>query len=459
MVTDVSLQYVRFARMIGAILAVLSAFEAWAFCFGDRPAHVRLWLLLMVLLAGLAPVGAQSFRGQPKLEFELQIVIDLFTATLCSFGTWLGAAWIAVDMPPSGLLFTVFLCACITISACRYLAVRVSRKMAPRQNYLIYGDSKLAVSAAQLLTRAPARIHILGFIEDGMGHLINEPLPHPVFKSIDDATAANSGHNIDGVIIVSPETSADDIAALRRDFRRRVRNVFLVPATTVQPGQLVTEKEVASLKCFLLGAKEFDWPERAIKRLVDLVIASIAVVFFMPLMLICAALIKLESPGPVIYRQLRFTTDNRLFECYKLRTMRVSESTPGRIELTQRKDARVTRVGAFLRRTSLDEIPQFINVLQGHMSVVGPRPHPPGVMAAGRTYEDIVADFIERYKVKPGITGLAQVSGLRGNTFTEQDIEQRFQYDIAYISNWSLALETLIILKTLSSGFWGKNAF
>jgi exopolysaccharide biosynthesis polyprenyl glycosylphosphotransferase len=445
--------------MIGAIASVLLAFEAWAFWFGERPPHIRLWLLLMVLLAGLSPVGDQSFREQPRLAFELQVVIDLFTATLCTFGTWFGATWIAIDTPPAGLVFFVFLPACIGLPVCRYVVERITATMAPRRTYLIYGDSKMAVSAAHLFSRSAARIDIIGFIEDGTGRLVNEPLPHPVFKTIDEALAANHGASVDGVIIVSPETSPDVIASLRREFRRKVRNVFLVPATTVQPGQLVTEGEVASLKCYLLGAKEFDWPERAMKRFVDLVIASVAVVFFMPLMLICAVLIKLESPGPVIYRQLRFTTDAKLFECYKLRTMRVSESNSGRIELTQRKDARVTRVGKFLRRTSLDEIPQFINVLQGHMSVVGPRPHPPGVMAAGRTYEEIVTDFIERYKVKPGITGLAQVSGLRGNTFTEQDIEQRFQYDIAYISNWSLALETLIILKTLSSGFWGKNAF
>lgn len=134
-------------------------------------------------------------------------------------------------------------------------------------------------------------------------------------------------------------------------------------------------------------------------------------------------------------------------------------SGPGEIRLTERDDRRVTRLGAFLRRTSLDEFPQFFNVLRGEMSVVGPRPHPPGVKAGERMYEEVVEAFAERYKVRPGITGWAQVNGLRGNTFTERHLTERFAYDIEYIQNWSFELDLWIVLRTAFGGFGGRNAF
>jgi len=136
-----------------------------------------------------------------------------------------------------------------------------------------------------------------------------------------------------------------------------------------------------------------------------------------------------------------------------------TEGADKEIRLTERGDSRVTRVGDFLRRTSLDEFPQFFNVLLGQMSVVGPRPHPPGVKAGDRIYESVVVDFVERYKVRPGITGWAQVNGLRGNTFTEEHLTERFSYDIQYIQNWSLELDAWIVFKTVLGGFGGKNAF
>lgn len=197
----------------------------------------------------------------------------------------------------------------------------------------------------------------------------------------------------------------------------------------------------------------------AVKRIEDIVIALVALAMLSPVFIVVPILIKLEDGGPVFFRQPRFGHRNRLFDCLKFRSMSVHQSEHGKVLLTERNDPRVTKVGRIIRKLSLDEIPQFINVLKGDMSVVGPRPHPPGVKAGDKTYEEAVERFEVRYCVKPGITGWAQVNGLRGNTFTVDDIRNRFEYDMYYIRHWSLWLDIVIIVRTALLGFTGKNAF
>ena len=235
--------------------------------------------------------------------------------------------------------------------------------------------------------------------------------------------------------------------------------MFVASPLAVADVGVVSETRVGDALCYVFGTQGLGRVERAVKRTIDVIVSVIALAIFSPVLLFCAIMIKLESEGPVIFRQQRFATVSRLFECYKLRTMVTSRPDETGVVLTQRNDLRVTRFGSLLRRSSLDEVPQFLNVLQGHMSVVGPRPHPPGVKAGERVYEEVITDFGERYAVKPGITGWAQVSGLRGNTFDERLLVTRYEYDMEYIRHWSLSLEILIILKTLFNGFGGKNAF
>ncbi len=200
--------------------------------------------------------------------------------------------------------------------------------------------------------------------------------------------------------------------------------------------------------------------QAAVKRLMDIGVALCALLVFLPVFIVVPVLIKLEDPaGSVFFRQKRYGRNGRLFDCLKFRSMYQDKTAAGEIRLTERNDPRVMKIGKFIRRTSLDELPQFLNILKGDMSAVGPRPHPPGVKAAGRYYEDIIPSFMDRYAVKPGLTGWAQVNGWRGNTFTEADLQGRFDCDMYYIRNWSLWLDIVIILRTLIMGFTGKNAF
>lgn len=195
---------------------------------------------------------------------------------------------------------------------------------------------------------------------------------------------------------------------------------------------------------------------RVIKRFFDILFSSFVIVFILSwLYPIIYFLIKLESPGPVFFVQERSGRDNNPFKCYKFRSMRVNDE--GNTKQATKGDARITKVGAFLRRTSLDEFPQFFNVLLGHMSVVGPRPH---MLSHTLQYSQLIDQFMVRHFIKPGITGWAQINGLRGETKTVNDMLARVEADVWYMENWSFLLDLRIIVMTFFKSIYGdKNAF
>jgi putative colanic acid biosynthesis UDP-glucose lipid carrier transferase len=185
------------------------------------------------------------------------------------------------------------------------------------------------------------------------------------------------------------------------------------------------------------------------------VLASAILVLISPLMLAIAVAIKLTSPGPVIFRQRRYGLDGREIVVYKFRSMTVAEDGAV-VKQAQKDDPRVTPLGAFLRRTSLDELPQFINVLQGRMSVVGPRPH---AVAHNEMYRKLIKSYMVRHKVRPGITGWAQVNGFRGETDSLDKMQARIEYDLDYLRHWSLKLDLAIIWRTIFVVLKRQNAY
>ncbi len=190
-----------------------------------------------------------------------------------------------------------------------------------------------------------------------------------------------------------------------------------------------------------------DWAAVA-KAMEDKVIAAVALLVLSPIMLLVALAIKLDSRGPVFFKQRRFGFNNELIEVYKFRSMYTDKTDADARRLVSRNDPRVTRVGRFIRKTSLDELPQLINVLKGELSLVGPRPHATHAKAEDRLYDEVVDGYFARHKVKPGITGWAQVNGWRGETDTEEKIQRRVEHDLYYIENWSLAFDLYILLRT-----------
>lgn len=195
---------------------------------------------------------------------------------------------------------------------------------------------------------------------------------------------------------------------------------------------------------------------RLIKAIEDRLIAAVILLFISPLLMLIAIGIKLTSKGPVFFKQHRHGWDGRIIKVYKFRTMVEHQEKEGWVTQATIADARVTKFGKFLRRTSLDELPQFINVLQGRMSIVGPRPH---ALAHNEFYKDAIHTYMQRHRVKPGITGWAQVNGWRGETDTLSKMQKRIEYDLFYINNWSLSFDLKIIFLTLYRGFISHNAY
>lgn len=199
----------------------------------------------------------------------------------------------------------------------------------------------------------------------------------------------------------------------------------------------------------IVAAGPLNFRDRIIKRLFDVVASSAAIILLSPVLAATAIAVKLSSPGPVFFRQVRLGRDARPFRIYKFRSMRTDMSDFRADTLTQRDDPRVTRVGAFIRHTSLDELPQLFNVLKGDMSMVGPRPHAPGAKAADSLYWEVDRRYWARHCIKPGITGLAQIRGYRGNTEAYEDLILRLQSDLEYVTDWSVWGDIRIMAATV----------
>jgi len=196
-----------------------------------------------------------------------------------------------------------------------------------------------------------------------------------------------------------------------------------------------------------------------VKEVEDRVIAALALALLSPVMLAVAAAVKLTSKGPVLFRQKRHGFNNALVEVYKFRSMYVEMSDASAAKLVTRDDPRVTPVGRFIRRTSLDELPQLFNVLKGELSLVGPRPHAMQAKAGNRIYDEVVEGYYARHRMKPGITGLAQINGWRGETDTEAKLQRRVEFDIQYIDTWSVWMDLYILAMTPLSLINARNAY
>jgi putative colanic acid biosynthesis UDP-glucose lipid carrier transferase len=262
-------------------------------------------------------------------------------------------------------------------------------------------------------------------------------------------------HRVDVIYIALPMASQPRILRLLEELRDTTASIYFVPDIFVSDLIQARVDFVGELPVVAVCETPFYGFNGLVKRASDLVLATGILLLISPLMLAIAAGVKLSSPGPVLFKQRRYGVDGRKIVVYKFRSMTVAEDGDV-VRQATRNDSRVTRFGAFLRRSSLDELPQFINVLQGRMSVVGPRPH---AVAHNELYRKLIRGYMIRHKVRPGITGLAQVNGMRGETDTVDKMKMRIEYDLAYLRNWSIALDLKIVLKTVLVVLRKQNAY
>ena len=276
---------------------------------------------------------------------------------------------------------------------------------------------------------------------------------------LDDLKQICQTESIDAIVIALPSAQSKRIAETIDRLLTVPADIFLAPDLAHFDLALRKGTHLGSVPLSGLTRLPMrDWAGIA-KWIEDKVIVAAAVILLAPLLALTTVLIKLDSPGPVLFRQRRFGFNNVAFDVYKFRTMEHSQCDLTGGQQTSRNDKRVTRIGRFLRRTSIDELPQLINVWIGDMSIVGPRAHPVGMMVANQPYDQIVRHYAARHRVKPGITGLAQVNGNRGEVTTREKAESRVRYDLFYIENWSIWLDLWIVLRTVLRLPFDRSAY
>ncbi len=336
----------------------------------------------------------------------------------------------------------------------RWLHSRIQRRLQRRgkgaERVLIVGTGEVGRMILQKIQHTPGLgYQAVGFVD--VNPTASRVLGLPVFGSIDDLPRVIEEQGIAEVIIALPEASHQELVGIVAQCEREKVSIRVFPDVFQIMASEVTISDLAGLPLLTIRDVALRGWKLTLKRIVDIVFSSLFLFFMSPLMMLVALAIKLDSPGPVFFVQERMGLDAKPFKLLKFRSMRqdAEANGPG---WTTKNDPRRTRVGAFIRKTSIDELPQFINVLMGDMSVVGPRPEQPAYV---EQFRQSIPRYMERHREKAGITGWAQVNGLRGDT----SIAERTKYDLWYIENWSLWLDFRIMLRTVFKIFTDQSAY
>jgi Undecaprenyl-phosphate glucose phosphotransferase len=361
-------------------------------------------------------------------------------------------------------LLGLYGCGLVGLAAGRAVVATIMRRWIAcgyhTQTVAIVGGNDLAEQLISRLEANPFGIWILGVFDEGQRDNITNIRGVPKLGGIDDLVEYAKQDLVDTVIITLPTAAKARIKAVIRKLRQHPVSIRLLPGSIglerISPLRLA-RTEVPGMQLIIVGDRPISELALFVKGALDRVGASLGLILLAPILLGCVIGIAISSPGPVLFRQKRIGYREREFDIFKFRTMHAVDQPEK--HLTQKNDPRVFKFGSLLRKTSLDELPQLLNVLKGDMSLVGPRPHMPEARAAGLLYFKAVNDYADRHRVKPGITGWAQVNGWRGPTETIEQIERRVEHDVYYIENWSLMFDCIIIVETIFFGFSGKNAF
>jgi putative colanic acid biosysnthesis UDP-glucose lipid carrier transferase len=321
---------------------------------------------------------------------------------------------------------------------------------------VIAGAGEAGQKLAQELMNAPyLGIRFVGFFDDRSAQRLGPVSPGELLGKMTDLAREVKEQRIDLVFVTLPMASQPRIMRLLDELRDTTGSVYFMPDIFLFDLIQARMDTINGIPIVAVCETPFYGINGLIKRLSDIVIASVILILIAPLLVAIAIGVKLSSPGPVLFKQRRYGLDGRDITVYKFRSMTVCEDGDV-IQQATKNDQRITPFGALIRRTSMDELPQFINVLQGRMSVVGPRPH---AIAHNEMYRKLIKGYMVRHKVRPGITGLAQANGMRGETETLDKMKARIEYDLAYLRNWSLRLDLSIILRTIWVVLKGRNAY
>jgi putative colanic acid biosynthesis UDP-glucose lipid carrier transferase len=440
------------------------------------PLNADYTVLLLLLLGGMG-VAYDQFGLYRSNSSHTRKALTLFKAWTLVFGfllvigfatkqTDVYSRWLVAQLYVVGFLVQVALHFVI-----RELQIRLLRRAVAPENVLIVGTGRLARYLHNKISNNPwLGQRVIGCLalpkaepahQGSTAHRLQEPsnfagLQEPsVIGPFEEMLTIIDQHGIDTVYFAIPLDASDLIEEMYLSLLDKHVAVHWVP--DIYSMLLVNHsvREIAGLPVLTLSETPLTGTRLLFKAVEDFVLSALILLLVSPLLLIIAAAIKLDSAGPVFFKQARNGWSGKTFHIWKFRSMHVHQPDEGIVKQATRNDPRITRVGAFLRKTSLDELPQLINVLRGEMSLVGPRPH---AVQHDMEYSQRINSYFARHNIKPGITGLAQVRGFRGETTDIEQMQQRVEADIEYINNWSLWLDFTILLRTLGA-LTGRNAY
>jgi putative colanic acid biosynthesis UDP-glucose lipid carrier transferase len=448
-------------NIAGATVAMASLWLA-LYAFGVRLNDAYMALLVVIGLLGIILMAPgrrdELFLAWPSWQWAIWTTSSWMV--ICGILLLLGymtktSDWYSRKLLLSWALVTPFLITLSYIAIARIVG-RLSTSSKTGRRAIIAGATEVGQRLANRLAENPLfGLTVDGFFEDRDVSRIEWADDHVILGTLSEIGNYVRSHDIAVVFITLPMRNVSRVMRLLDELQDTTVSTYFIPDVFVFDLIQSRAVDIADIHAVALCETPFYGLKGVAKRASDIAIALAALILLSPLLLVIAIAVKLTSPGSVIFKQRRYGLDGHEIVVYKFRSMTVSEDSDT-VQQATRDDQRLTKIGKILRRYSLDELPQFVNVLQGRMSVVGPRPH---AVAHNEQYRSLIKGYMVRHKVAPGITGLAQVSGYRGETESVEKMNRRIELDLEYLRNWSPALDIQIILKTIVLMFFDKSAY
>jgi Undecaprenyl-phosphate glucose phosphotransferase len=462
--------FVGLVRLGEFLLVCCVGFAVYAFYIAPQIGHQLSYMVVMPLVAALAVVAFETadcyhvgafravVRASPRIAAAWTLVFLLSFAAI--FFLKLEGVF------SRAFFFMWFVLGLAALLGGRLLIAAVTRDLSrqgllDRRTAIVGGGEPAERLLAALSRQADSDLRVLGVFDDRADDRSPDLVAgYPKLGGIDDLVAYARHARLDLVICTLPISAENRILDMLRTLWVLPVDIRLAAHSQKLRFRPRNYSYVAGLPVLDMADKPIaDWGN-LVKSLFDRSVGALILLLSLPVMALAALAIKLDSRGPVLFRQKRYGFNNEMIEVLKFRSMHVEQLDPSASRLVTRDDPRVTRVGRFLRRTSIDELPQLFNVVfRGDLSLVGPRPHAVHARAADRLYDEVVDGYFARHRVKPGITGWAQINGWRGETDTSEKIQKRVEHDLQYIENWSVWFDLYILAATPLSLLRGKNAY
>jgi putative colanic acid biosynthesis UDP-glucose lipid carrier transferase len=446
--------------LVPAVVAVASLYGTIIF-FGGKfdpssAAIVIVGVLCLVLVQPPREVSTQLTSAR------LSAVVDVILRWLLLLGVLLAVGYVTKSLNgyPRHIFLTWAVVTPVVLIVVTLAMQEVMRRFLMNifgnRSAIIAGYNSSSLELARRLRNNPRlRVDPAGFFDDRSNDRLSMESDEKLIGSLNDMSQYVKDNRTDVIFVALPIRHVQRVMNLLDDLRDTTASIYYVPDIFVFELIQARSSDIDGVPVVAMFETPFYGYRGVAKRVTDIGFSTLILLLLLPLLVIIALVIKLSSPGPIIFKQRRYGLDGREFAVYKFRTMRVTEDG-NQIRQASKSDSRITPVGGVLRRKSMDELPQLINVLQGRMSLVGPRPH---AVAHNEEYRKLIKGYMLRHKVLPGITGLAQVNGWRGETSNLEEMEARINYDLDYLRHWSLLLDIKIILLTIVKVFRDDKAY